>query len=178
MTIVCNILSIWAIPITLLTIVLIAWIRGVPIYETFVEGAGEGFQTAIRIMPFLVAMMVAISVFRDSGALNFVLQAFSPILQLFGIPEELVPLGLMRPLSGTGALGIATEIMQNFGPDSFLGRTASAMVGSTDTTFYILTVYFGAVGISRIRYALYVGLVGDIASFLLSIYICRLIFGQ
>lgn len=177
MSALCDTLSAWSIPLVLFVIVVGAFLRGVPLYETFVEGATEGFQTAVRILPFLVAMMVGIAIFRDSGALDFVMGMFMPLLDFLGVPKELVPLAVMRPLSGTGAMGLATEMLQSFGPDSFLGRVASTVIGSTDTTFYILTVYFGAVGIARVRYALWVGLIGDLAAFFLSLYFCRLFFG-
>lgn len=172
-----NELSRWAIPFVLFIIPLIALWRGVPLYETFVEGAKDGFTTAVRIMPFLVAMMVAITIFRASGALDFVMQGCMPLLEMLGVDKALVPLAVMRPLSGTGAMGMAMEILNSAGPDSLVGRIASTVIGSTDTTFYILTVYFGAVGISKVRYALWVGLAGDIAAFFLSVYFCKLIFG-
>lgn len=173
---VCNALSAWSIPFVLLVIPLIALARGVKVYETFVEGAAEGFQTAIRIMPFLVAMMVAIGVLRDSGAMECIIGYMKPILNFCGVPEQLVPLAIMRPLSGTGAMGMATELLNSFGPDSLSGRIASTIMGSTDTTFYILTVYFGAVGITRSRYALFAGLTGDIVGFFASIYLCSWLF--
>ncbi|WP_110953136.1 spore maturation protein [Anaerosinus massiliensis] len=172
----CTKLSVWAIPMIVVIILLGGLLAKVKVYETFVEGASEGFYTAIRIMPFLVAMMVSVSVFRDSGALQVGIHYLSPILDSLGIPKELVPLGVMKPLSGTGALGIASELINRFGPDSLYGRIASVVVGCTDTTFYILTVYFGSVGIIKLRYSLYVGLVGDIVGFFTSIYLCNLIF--
>lgn len=175
---VCTELSIWAIPMAIVIIILSGLWSKVKVYEAFVEGASEGFYTAVRIMPFLVAMMVSISVFRDSGAMQFVINYLSPCLSILGIPEALVPLGIMKPLSGTGALGLATEVLNQFGADSLYGRIASTITGSTDTTFYILTVYFGAVGITNPRYSIYVGLCGDMVGFISSIYICRLIFAS
>ena len=173
----CDLLSSWAIPFILLVIPVIGYMRRVKIYETFVEGAGEGFQTAIRIMPFLVAMMVAINVFRASGAMEWFIGIAQPLLSLLGVPADLVPLAIMRPISGTGSLGITTELLNTFGPDSMVGRMASTILGSTDTTFYIITVYFGAVGVFKPRYSLFVGLLGDITGFFGSIYFCKLIFG-
>lgn len=169
-------LSTWAIPLLISSIVFIGFWRRVKVYEAFVEGAAEGFQTSIRIMPFLVAMMVAINIFRSSGALDACVDFSSPILFAMGIPKDLVPLAIMRPLSGTGSLGLATEILNTFGPDSFVGRIASTVLGSTDTTFYILTVYFGAVGIRNPRYSVFVGLIGDMVGFLGSIYVCKYLF--
>lgn len=169
-------LSGWAIPVLLIAIPLIGWLRKVKVYETFVEGAAEGFHTAIRIMPFLVAMLVAVNIFRSSGAMDLLTGVLAPGLSYFDVPPDLVPLAIMRPLSGSGALGLATEVLNTFGPDSLLGRIASTLLGSTDTTFYILTVYFGAVGIRNPRYSAAVGLFGDVASFLLSIWVCNLLF--
>lgn len=169
-------LSLWVIPIILLLVPLIGYLRHVKVYEAFVEGATEGFYTAIRIMPFLVAMMVAINIFRVSGAMDVWVESLKPLLEFCGVPAELVPLAIMRPLSGTGALGLTTEILNTHGPDSILGRIASTVLGSTDTTFYILTVYFGAIGISRPRYSVFVGLLGDLIGFAGSIYICHKLF--
>jgi spore maturation protein B len=174
----CRQLSHWAIPLLLLTIPLVGYLRHVKVYETFVEGAADGFQTAIRIMPFLVAMLVAVNIFRVSGAMDLFIGLFAPILKTIGIPPDLIPLGVMRPLSGSGSLGLMTEILDTYGPDSLTGRIASTVLGSTDTTFYILTVYFGAVGISKPRYSVLVGLIGDITGFLGSVYICQRLFGN
>lgn len=170
-------LSTWAIPLVLLIVPLAGFVRRVKVYEAFVEGAAEGFHTAIRIMPFLVAMMVAVNIFKVSGALDACVSIMEPVLKVIGVPPELVPLAIMRPLSGTGSLGMTTEILNSYGPDSLVGRIASTILGSTDTTFYILTVYFGAVGISKPRYSVLVGLIGDLTGFLGSVYICRRLFG-
>lgn len=173
---ICEQLSVWAIPVILLIIPLAGYLRRVRVYEAFVEGAAEGFQTAVRIMPFLVAMMVGITIFRVSGALEECVSYIQPLLTKTGIPAELVPLAIMRPLSGTGALGLTTELLNTQGPDSLVGRIASTVLGSTDTTFYVLTVYFGAVGIRNPRYSLFVGLLGDLTGFIGSVIICRLLF--
>ena len=164
-------LSRWAIPAILFLIPLIGYLRGVKVYETFVEGAAEGFGTAIRIMPFLVAMLVAIHIFRSSGAMDVFIGFLQPFLEFFNIPPELAPLALMRPLSGSGSLGITMELLDTYGPDSLIGRMASTILGSTDTTFYILTVYFGAIGVSNPRYSVIVGLAGDLIGFFCAIYI-------
>jgi spore maturation protein B len=174
---ICELLSLWTIPFILLFIPLFGYIRRVKVYEVFVEGAGEGFQTAIRIMPFLIAMMVAINIFRASGAMDLCVEVADPLLQLLGVPSDLVPLAIMRPVSGTGALGITTELLNTFGPDSLIGRMASTILGSTDTTLYIITVYFGAVGVYKPRYSLFVGLTGDMIGFFGSIIFCKLLFG-
>ncbi|CFX94048.1 Nucleoside recognition Gate [Syntrophomonas zehnderi OL-4] len=166
----------WAIPFLLLVVPVYGFCKRLPVYETFVEGAEEGFYTAVRIIPFLVGMMVAISVFRASGAMDYLIQALLPLMQKLGAPAEVLPLGVMRPLSGSGALGLATELIKVYGPDSMIGRMASVMQGTTDTTFFVLTVYFGSVGIKKYKYALITGLSADITSLVASIYICNLLF--
>lgn len=169
--------SVWIIPSVLGGIVLAGFIRRVPVYDVFIEGAAEGFQTVIRLLPFLVAMMVAINIFRFSGALDDCIEFIRPLLLRSGIPPELAPLALMRSLSGSGSLGMVSELFAAYGPDSLIGRIASTILASTDTTFYVLTIYFGSVGIRNPRYALLAGLTGDIAGFLTAIYICRAVFG-
>jgi len=171
-----NVISTWAIPFLLLVIPIYGYLKKVPVYESFVEGAEEGFTTAVKIIPFLVGMMVAISVFRASGAMEYLSQALAPVTALLDAPSEVLPLAIMRPLSGSGVLGMATELMRTYGPDSFIGRLASVMQGTTDTTFFVLTVYFGAVGIKKYRYAIVTGLTADITRFIASIYICNLLF--
>lgn len=166
----------WAIPVILLVIPLFGYLRRISVYEVFVEGAAEGFQTAIRIMPFLIAMMVAINVFKASGAMEMIAVCLKPFLVMLNVPVELVPLAVMRPLSGTGALGITTDILHTYGPDSLAGRTASTVLASTDTTLYILTVYFGSVGIKKVRYAVAVGLIGDLVGFFAAVYFCNAVF--
>lgn len=171
-----NVISSWAIPVLLLVIPLYGFIKKVPVYESFVEGAEEGFTTAVKIIPFLVGMMVAISVFRASGAMDYLTLAINPITSKIGAPAEVIPVALMRPLSGSGVLGLATELMRIYGPDSFIGRLASVMQGTTDTTFFVLTVYFGAVGIKKYKYSIITGLTADITGFLAAVYICNLLF--
>lgn len=170
-------LSTWLIPLLLAFILIVATIRKIPTYETFTEGAKEGFSLAVSLIPFLVGMLVAISVFRASGALEFLISFIAPALDFIGVPKEIVPLAIMRPISGTGALGMTGNLIATYGPDSFIGRLASTIQGSTDTTLYILTVYFGAVGIKKIGYALKVGLLSDLVSIIASIIIVTLVFG-
>ncbi|WP_347491476.1 spore maturation protein [Desulfoscipio sp. XC116] len=170
-------LSRWAIPVVLLLVPLIAMVRGVNVFEKFVEGAEEGFGTAIKTIPFLVAMLVAISIFRASGALDMVVGIFSPVLNLVGFPAEVLPHAVMRPLSGGASLGIATDLIKTHGPDSFIGRLVSTMQGSSDTTFYVLTLYFGSVGISRYRYSIISGLSADFTTLIASVYVAHKLFG-
>ncbi len=169
----------WAIPFILFAVPLYAYFRKVPVYETFVEGAENGFKTAVKILPFLIGMLVSIRVFVDSGALELLIDLFRPIFTALGWnPEilQIIPLAIMRPLSGSGSLGVATQLILQHGPDSFIGRLASTLQGSTDTTFFVLAIYFGSVGIKKYRYALKVGLTADAVGLLASIWIVTKIF--
>ncbi|RBW70343.1 spore maturation protein [Bacillus taeanensis] len=168
--------SIWIIPLLIGFILVYGTIKKVPTYEAFVEGGKDGFQLAISLIPYLVGMLVAIAVFRASGAMEALIQALKPLFSMIGAPAEIVPLALMRPISGTGALGLTTDLIATYGPDSFIGRLASTMQGSTDTTFYILTVYFGAVGIKKMGDALKVGLLADLIGIIASIIIVTIVF--
>lgn len=170
-------ISTWLIPCFILIVLLVATWRRVPTYEMFVEGGKDGVKMAFSLLPFLVGMIVAISILRSSGALEAFIHLISPVLVMVGIPPEIIPLALVRPISGTAALGMTTELISTYGPDSFIGRLASTMQGSTDTTLYILTIYFGAVGIKKMRYALKVGLLADLVGIIASIIIVTLIFG-
>lgn len=165
-----------AIPTLICMFLLLGWFRRIPVYEAFIQGASEGFQTAVRIIPYLVAMFVAIKVFRVSGAMDIMAHLCAPVLGLFGLPAEVLPLAIMRPLSGSSALGIATELINNYGPDSFIGKLASVMQGSTDTTFFVLTIYFGAVGVKKYRHAVLLGIFADLTGLFASLFICNLLF--
>lgn len=172
-----NIISVVAIP--LMFFVFLGWgfAKKVKVYEVFVEGAKDGFQVAVKIIPYLVAMLVAIGIFRASGAMDVVIAILAPASNLIGMPPETVPLAILRPLSGSGSLGLMTELMKVHGPDSFIGVLASTMYGSTETTFYVLAVYFGAVGIKNTRHALPAGIIADIFGMLGALFICRIFFG-
>lgn len=169
-------ISRWAIPGLIFFILLYASFKGVKIYECFVKGAEEGFSLAVKIIPFFVAMMMAVSIFRHGGVISLLEKYCGGFFSLLHIPPDILPLAIMRPLSGGASLGICTEIINTHGPDSYLGRLASTMQGSTDTTFFILAVYFGSVGIKKYRYALKVGLFADIIAFLASIFIVSMVF--
>ncbi|PYZ94460.1 spore maturation protein [Salipaludibacillus keqinensis] len=169
-------ISIWIIPSFIMVILITATWKRVPTYEAFTEGAKEGVQISFSIIPYLVGMLVSIKVFRESGALEFFIDLFRPLFSMFYIPVEIIPLALIRPLSGTGALGMTSDLIATYGPDSFIGRLASTMQGSTDTTFYVLTVYFGAIGIKKMGDALKVGLSADVIGIIASIIIVRLVF--
>lgn len=170
-------LSILAIPFLLSFFPLYAALRSVPVYEEFVEGAKEGFQVALRIIPFLVAILVAIGMFRGAGGIDMLSRALDPALKFVGFPAELLPMALMRPLSGSGSLGIFSELVATHGPDSILARMAGTIMGSTETTFYVLAVYFGSVAIRRTRHAVPAGLLADTAGIAASIIVCRIVFG-
>lgn len=165
-----------AIPLVLFLIIGYGFFKKVKIYESFVEGAKGGFEVAIKIIPFLVAILVAIGMFRASGAMDFFVAIISPVTNLIGMPAEALPVALMRPLSGSGTLGLVSELMKTHGPDSFIGRLTSTMYGSTETTFYVLAVYFGSVGIKKTRHAVPAGLIADAAGLLAALFICKIVF--
>lgn len=154
--------------------------KRINVYDTFIEGAKEGFQTAVRIIPYLVAILVAIGVFRASGAMDFLIDGIAWCVALVGGDTEFVgalPTALMKPLSGSGARGLMVDAMTTYGADSFVGRLACLFQGATDTTFYILAVYFGSVGIRKTRHAVTCGLLADLAGIISAIFICYLFFG-
>ncbi len=169
-------LSVLAIPFLILVFIGYGAIKQVRVYETFVEGAKEGFNIAVKIIPYLVAMLVGIAIFRAGGAMDWLIQILNPITTAIGLPAEALPMALMRPLSGSGSLGIMAENLSVYGPDSFIGILVSTFFGSTETTFYVLAVYFGAVNIRNTRHALPVGLFADICGILGALFIVRLLF--
>ncbi|MFZ5758519.1 MAG: nucleoside recognition domain-containing protein [Thermodesulfobacteriota bacterium] len=168
-----NALSAWLIPLLIAFFLLFGYLRGVKVYESLTEGAKEGFTTAIRIIPFMVAIFVAIGMFRASGAMEIMIRLLSPLTDLAGMPAEALAMAFMRPLSGSGAFGLMSE-MVNQNPDSFLSFLVSVMQGSTETTFYVLAVYFGSVGIIRTRHALPAALCADAAGIVVSVLVCRI----
>jgi len=173
-----EILSIVAIPALIIFFIGYGAIKKVRVYEQFVEGAKEGFNIAVRIIPYLVAMLMAIGIFRAGGAMDWLIYILKPFTDLIGMPAEALPMALMRPLSGSGSLGIMTEIIKVHGPDSFIGIMVSTFFGSTETTFYVLAVYFGAINIKNTRHALPAGLIADIAGILAAVFIVRMLFGH
>lgn len=164
-------------PFVILAALLYGWARGVAVYEALVEGAKEGFQVAIRIIPFLVAILVAVGMFRASGALDAIVGAIGPALASLGFPAEALPMALLRPLSGSGAMGVMVDTMRSAGPDSFVGYLVSTMQGSTETTFYVLAVYAGAVGVRRLRHAMPACLTADAAGIVGATVACHLLLG-
>ncbi|MBS4534839.1 spore maturation protein [Clostridium sp. D2Q-14] len=169
-------ISKYAIPFILLAIPTYGVFKKVKVYESFTEGAKDGFTTAIKIIPFLVAMLVSIGIFRASGAMEILTSVLSPITNKIGMPGETVPMALMRPLSGGGASGVMNSLFEAHGPDSFIGRLASIMMGSTETTFYVLAVYFGAVSIKKTRHALPAGLISDAVGIVVAVIVANIMF--
>lgn len=172
-----QIISTIAIPLIIIVFVGYGIIKKVKVYETFVEGAKEGFNVAIKIIPYLVAMLVGIGIFRAGGGMDLLIYILEPIAELINMPSEALPMALMRPLSGSGSLGIMTEIISVHGADSFLGILVSTFFGSTETTFYVLAVYFGSINIKNTRHALPAGLLADIAGILGAVFIVNQMFG-
>jgi spore maturation protein SpmA len=169
--------SIIAIPLLIIVFISYGAYKKVKVYEEFVEGAKEGFNIAIKIIPYLVAMLMAIGIFRAGGAMDWLIYVLKPITHFIGMPAEALPMALMRPLSGSGSLGIMTEILKVHGPDSLIGIMVSTFYGSTETTFYVLAVYFGAVNIRNTRHALPAGLIADVCGILAAVFIVRMLFG-
>lgn len=171
-------ISYLAIPFLIGFFPLYAALCRVPVYEEFVEGAKEGFQVAIRIIPYLVAIMAAVAMFRAAGGIALITRALEPALAAVSFPPDLLPLVLMRPLSGSGANGLFAELVQTHGPDSLIARMGASIMGSTETTFYVIAVYFGSVAVKRTRHAVPAGLCADLAGVVASVIICNLMFGR
>jgi spore maturation protein B len=164
--------SLWAIPVLLVGIPLVGLIRGVKVYDVFIEGAKEGFGVAIRIIPFLVGILVAIGMFRASGAMDLLTNALRPLMSKTIFPPELFPLAVLRTLSGSGSLALTTDIIKRYGADSMLSRMAATLYGSSETLFYVLAVYFGAIGVKKTRHAIPSALVGDLVAAIAAAAVC------
>ncbi|MFW5998573.1 MAG: spore maturation protein [Bacillota bacterium] len=172
-----NKISLWIMPVIILLILSFGYYKNIKLYDTFTSGATEGIKIVFKILPYLMAMIIAINIFETSGAMDYIINLLSPLFDKLNIPEPVIPLLFLRPLSGSGSLSYINKLMEEYGPDSFIGKTASTIQGSTETTFYIIAIYFGAVGIKKYRYSLIVGLLADIAGFFAAIFICNLLFG-
>lgn len=168
-------ISLFFIPALLTIIIVYGLYKRAPVYDYFIEGAKDGIKTAIEILPFIIAIFIGIEALVSSGAMNFLENLLSPIFNFFGIPEELTSLILLRPVSGSGALVLVEKVVQEYGPDTFIGRSASVMVGSCETIFYVLAVYFGATSVKKIRHALPAGIIGYIVGIFASLLACRYI---
>ncbi|WP_419419351.1 spore maturation protein [Legionella sp. D16C41] len=163
----------------------LAFIAGIPLYaaikkinvfDAFVKGAKQGFDTSVNIIPYLIAMIVAIGMLRASGFFTLLNTLLAPVLEKLGMPTELLPLAIIRPFSGSAATGIMAELIHQYGGDSFIAKAAATMMGSTETTFYVIAVYFGAIGIKRTRHAILAGLLADLAGVIASVTVCRILF--
>ncbi|MFC1513723.1 spore maturation protein [candidate division KSB1 bacterium] len=171
-----QIISTWAIPVVICVIVVTGFVRKIKVYEVFVEGAKEGFEIAIKIIPFLVAILVAIGMFRGAGAMDLLVRLVSPVTDLFGYPSEVLHMAFMRPLSGSGSLGVMSDLINTHGADSFIGRLSSTMMGSTETTFYIVALYFGSVSIRKQRHTVPACLIADVVGLIAAFVVCRIVF--
>lgn len=169
-------ISLWAMPVLLVAIPFVGLLRKVKVYDVFIEGAKEGFDVGVKIIPFLVGILVAIGMFRASGAMDLLMAGLRPIVTATRFPAELVPLAILRSLTGSGSLAFSTDLIKTYGPDSTIARMAATMYGSSETTFYVLAVYFGAVGARRTRHAVPAALVGDLAAAIAAVAVCAWMF--
>ncbi|MCX7714922.1 MAG: spore maturation protein [Clostridia bacterium] len=170
-------ICVFAVPIILGCIIAAGLFRKVPVYESFISGAEDGIRTVIKIFPILLAVLTAVAMLRASGAMELIIYFIKPVTDFLGIPGDIVPLALLRPISGGGSIGLLTDILNTSGADTFTGRAASVIMGSTETTFYTLAVYFRATKVKYTRVALPAALIGDMAGICMSVWICRIIFG-
>jgi spore maturation protein B len=177
MSAIANQLSNWMFLAFIVGIPLYAAIKKINVFDAFVVGAKQGFDTSISIIPYLIAMMVAIGMLRASGFFALLNQLLAPLMAMIGMPPEVLPLALIRPFSGSASTGVMAELIHQYGGDSLIAKTAATMMGSTETTFYVIAVYFGAVGIKRTRHAIPVGLLADLSGVIASVLICRYLFG-
>ena len=169
-------LSTLIIPLLILFIIGYGLYKKVPVYEEFVDGAKQGFSTAVRIIPYLVAMLFAIAMFRASGAMESLVSFADPVFSILGIPAEILPMAIIRPMTGSGSVGVLAELIQTHGEDSIIVKIAATMFGSTETTLYVLAVYFGSVGVKKTRYALQAGLIADATGFIAAVAVCYWLF--
>lgn len=170
--------SAYLVPLLLAFVAVFGMSKKVNIYDALTKGAGEGLTILLRILPALVGLLTAVYMLRASGAMEFLGQLLSPVLEVLGIPPETVGLLFIRPVSGSGALAIGSELMATYGPDSYIGRVAAVMLGSTETTFYTIAVYFGSAGVHKTRYAVPAALAADLAGFMAAAFAVRLLFGM
>ena len=172
-----GLVSVFVVPAILVGFPLYGLYKRVPVYEAFVEGAKDGFGVAVRIIPYLVAILFAIAMFRASGGMDFLVSVLNPVLGLVGFPGEVLPMAIIRPLTGSGSAGLVVDMVGQYGEDSILVKMAAVMFGSSETTFYVIAVYFGAINIKRTRHAIAAGLTADAAAALMAVWVVRLFFG-
>ena len=166
----------WVFLLFVVGIPVYAAIKKVSVFDTFIIGAKQGFETSVNIMPYLIAMLVAIGMLRASGFFDVINHLVAPVLAVIGLPSEILPLALMRPFSGSASTGLMAELIHEYGGDSMIAKIAATMMGSTETTFYVIAVYFGAIGIRKTRYAIPVGLLADLSGVIASVLICKYLF--
>lgn len=164
------------IPLIIGFIIIMGMIKKVKVYECFVEGAKDGLKVCLNIYPYLLAMLLAVGVFRASGALYHFINLVKPLVKFIGLPPEVVPLIMVKPLSGSGAQGIYMDILNKYGADTYIGLIASIIIGSTETIFYTLTVYFGAINIKKIRHTLWAAIMADMTAVIVAVIVARIIF--
>lgn len=167
----------FVVPVVIFAILLCGIVKKQKVFDLFMDGAKSGVSTTISILPALVGLVTAVAMFKASGALTLIVHALAPAGKALGFPSEVVPLALMRPVSGSGALSILESILHTHGPDSFIGRVASVLQGSTETTFYTVAIYYGSVGVTKTRHTLPAALTADFVGFVMSILTVRLVFG-
>jgi spore maturation protein B len=172
-----EVISVFVLPLLIVGFPLYGLIKRVPVYEEFVEGAKDGFKVAVTIIPYLVAILFAIGMFRASGAMEFMVEGLRPVLGWIGVPPEVLPMMIIRPLTGSGSAAIVLDMIQQFGEDSILVKMVATMFGSTETTFYVIAVYFGAVNVKKTRHAVPAGLAADIVAMFLGVYVVMWLFG-
>ena len=160
----------------ILIILVYATVKKVPVYEEFIEGAKDGFKVSVSIIPYLVAIIVSVSMFKSSGVIDIITNVFGDVLAKLSVPADLIPIMITRSISGSATLGLFSDIASNYGPDSYTTRLAAIMVGSSETTFYVLAVYFGSIGIKKYKYAVLTGIIADITGILLAILVARVFF--
>lgn len=168
-----QLVSVFILPLMIVAFPLYGLIKGVPVYEKFVEGAKEGFDIAVMIIPYLVAILFAIGMFRASGGMDMLQSNLAPILGLIGIPAEILPMAITRPLTGGGSVGVLADTVEQYGADSLITKMAATIFGSTETTFYVIAVYFGAVNIRKTRHAVLAGLIADVAAIIMAVYVVK-----
>lgn len=170
-----NHISLFFIPGIITLVIFFGIYKRAPVYDLFIEGTKDGLKTAMELLPFIIAIFIGIEALVSSGAMQFLENALGPVFKLAGIPEELMPLVLLRPVSGSGSLVLVEKIIGQYGPDSFIGRSASVMVGSCETVFYVLAVYFGATSVKNIRHSFSAGIIGYIVGIFASLLACMYI---
>lgn len=172
-----DVVSVFVLPLLIVGFVLYGVWRKVPVFEEFVEGAKGGFEVAVRIIPYLVGILFAIGMFRASGAMEFVINGMRPVLALISVPAEVLPMMIMRPLTGSGSVAIVLDMIQQFGEDSVYVKMVATMFGSTETTFYVIAVYFGSISVRKTRHAIAAGLIADITALLVAVWVVLWLFG-